>query len=93
MPFIIATFPAFSQWTQCEHEIHERFGSWPVRHSAGVESILIDYPEAAALLGITVYALEKRVARNLIPGVVRTGRRVQFNRERLVAYVNNKRSR
>jgi hypothetical protein len=42
------------------------------------EPVLVDYPEAARLLGISLGALEKRVARNRVPGIVRTGRRIQF---------------
>ena len=46
-------------------------------------SILVDYDEAARLLDTTVGALRMRVQRGLVPGVVRTGRRVQFRRDLL----------
>lgn len=48
-------------------------------------SLLIDYPDAARLLGISVEALQQRVSRGQVPrsAVVRTGRRVQFVRARL----------
>lgn len=49
--------------------------------NAEPERGLWDYPEAAAWFGITVNALEKRVARNRVPGVVRSGSRVQFKIE------------
>jgi hypothetical protein len=52
--------------------------------------VLIDAEEAAALLGITENALRLRVQRHLVPGVVRTGRRVQFHRERLLAGIERK---
>lgn len=52
------------------------------------ESLLVDAEEAARLLGISVSALEKRVQRNQVPGVVRTGRRLQFHRERLIEIRN-----
>lgn len=47
------------------------------------EPILVDYREAARLLGCTVTALKKRVARGQVPGIVRTGRRTQFHVDRL----------
>lgn len=49
------------------------------------QAVLIDYPEAAALAGTTVGALEKRVARNRVKGVYRTGVRVQFHRAKFLA--------
>lgn len=49
-----------------------------------VEPALVDSPEAARLLGISVDALKWRVANGKIPGIVRTGRRVQFRREALM---------
>lgn len=52
------------------HRVAEEEAAEPV--------ILVDYDEAARLLGISRPALEKRVARNRIQGVVRSGRRVQF---------------
>lgn len=47
-------------------------------------STLVDYPDAAQLLGISVDALKWRVANGKVPGIVRTGRRVQFRRETLM---------
>jgi predicted DNA-binding transcriptional regulator AlpA len=88
---MMLTIPAVL--TEAEQAIHDRFGDWPRRVAPAPESDLIDYPEAAQKLGITVNALQKRVARNLIPGIVRTGTRVQFSRQGLAAYITNKRSR
>jgi excisionase family DNA binding protein len=58
-------------------------GGVPVR-------VLIGIDEAARILGITSGALRKRVERHEVPGVVRTGRRVQFHRERLLAAIEKK---
>ena len=46
---------------------------------------LIDAPEAAQIMGITLQAFQQRVQRGKIPrnAIVRTGRRVQFVRSRL----------
>jgi excisionase family DNA binding protein len=51
-------------------------------------SILIDYPEAARLLGISVEALRQRVSSGSIPArcMMRTGRRVQFRTEALITW-------
>lgn len=49
------------------------------------ERILISSDEAAALLGITRRALAKRVERHQVPGVCRVGRRIQFNKAKLLA--------
>lgn len=57
------------------------------------EPLLMDADEVARLLGITREALDKRVQRHQVPGVVRTGRRVQFNRERLLAGINKRTNR
>lgn len=46
--------------------------------------VLVRPEEAAQMLGITVSALYSRVARHQLPGVVRTGRRLQFHRARLL---------
>jgi predicted DNA-binding transcriptional regulator AlpA len=52
---------------------------------------LLDAPEAAALLGISVEALYQRVSRHQVPGVVQIGkRRIQFHRERLLAGIERK---
>lgn len=53
------------------------------RQQEPTASLLVDADEAARLLGITRDALDKRVQRNQVSGVVRTGRRIQFNREKL----------
>lgn len=49
--------------------------------------LLVNAPEAAHLMGITVEALKKRTQRYQMPAgsVVYTGRRVQYVRDRLVA--------
>ncbi len=50
------------------------------------QALFISVSEAATLLGITRAALDKRIARRQVPGVVRTaGRRVQIDRERLLS--------
>lgn len=43
-----------------------------------VQPILVGRKEAAKLLGITLAGLDHRVALDRVPGIVRTGRRVQF---------------
>jgi predicted DNA-binding transcriptional regulator AlpA len=53
--------------------------------AAQAPAILINAPEAARLLGISVDALYMRISRGQVPGVVKTGRRTQFHRERLIA--------
>jgi excisionase family DNA binding protein len=48
--------------------------------------IYISVDEAARLLGITRDAIDKRIQRRQVPGVVRTaGRRVQIHREKFLA--------
>lgn len=60
-----------------------------LRHSPPVaepEHVFIDAAEAAAILGITRDAFDKRVQRRQIPGVVRTaGRRIQIDKARMLA--------
>lgn len=53
-------------------------------------SALIDTDEASELLGITRLALFARIARGQVPPncVVRTGRRIQLHRQRLIAFLN-----
>jgi predicted DNA-binding transcriptional regulator AlpA len=47
---------------------------------------VIDAAEAAAILGITRDAFDKRVQRRQVPGVVRTaGRRIQIDKARMLA--------
>ena len=50
-------------------------------------STLIDYPEAASILGISEGALCMRVSRGQVSSgaIVKTGRRTQFHREKLLA--------
>lgn len=55
--------------------------------------VLIDAPEAARLLGISVDALYMRISRGQVPGVVKTGRRTQFHRERLLTSLAKRASR
>ncbi len=52
-----------------------------------IRATLIDYPEAATILGISVGALCMRVSRCQVASaaVVKTGRRTQFHREKLLA--------
>lgn len=52
--------------------------------------LLLSVPEAARMLGVSRAALDKRIQRGQIPGVVRTGRRVQIHRERLLAGLERK---
>lgn len=54
--------------------------------------LLIDYPEAARLLGIEPGALKVRVSDGRIPTncIKRTGRRVQFIRSRLVEWIDGR---
>jgi predicted DNA-binding transcriptional regulator AlpA len=59
-------------------------------HASNVQSmqtapVLLDVPEAAALLGLSEAALRTRINRCQVPGIVRTGRRIQFHRERLLS--------
>jgi len=50
------------------------------------EALFISVEEAARLLGITRAAVDKRIQRRQVPGVVRTaGRRVQIDRARFLA--------
>lgn len=67
------------------HALPETDGDEVTGRASGVEPVLIDYTEAAALAGTTVGALEKRVARNRVKGVYRTGVRVQFHRAKFLA--------
>jgi len=52
--------------------------------------LLLSVPEAAKLLGVSRAAMDKRIQRGQVPGVVRTGRRVQLLREKLVAGLERK---
>jgi predicted DNA-binding transcriptional regulator AlpA len=56
----------------------------------GTAPAIIDIEEAAHLLGISSEALFKRVQRHQVPGVVRTGRRVQFVREKMLETVQRR---
>jgi excisionase family DNA binding protein len=49
------------------------------------EALLLSVAEAARLLGVTRDALDKRIQRGQVPGIVRTGRRVQVLRPKLLA--------
>lgn len=49
------------------------------------EKLFITVDEAAKILGITRDAAEKRIERRQIPGVVRTGRRIQIDKARMLA--------
>lgn len=53
-------------------------------------TVLIDAPEAARILGISVDALYMRVSRCQVSGVVKTGRQTQFHRERLLSSLERK---
>lgn len=53
---------------------------------APASSLYISVDEAARLLGISRDAIDKRIQRRQVPGVVRTaGRRVQIHREKFLA--------
>lgn len=53
--------------------------------------LLVDVPEAAAMLGISETALRSRESRGQLRGVaVRTGRRLQFHRAKLVALLERR---
>jgi len=58
--------------------------------SPAVPSLLIDVDEAARLLSLSPVAPRKRVERHQIPGVVRTGKRIQFSREKLTTWISKK---
>jgi len=50
------------------------------------ERVFIDAAEAAAILGISRDAFDKRVQRRQVPGVVRTaGRRIQIDKAKMLA--------
>lgn len=50
------------------------------------EAVFLSVDEAARLMGITRDAMDKRIQRRQVPGVLRTaGRRVQIDRARLLA--------
>lgn len=50
------------------------------------QAAFISVDDAAVLLGITREAIDKRIQRRQVPGVVRTaGRRVQIDREKMLA--------
>lgn len=51
---------------------------------SGSISEVVDMKEAAKLLGVTVEALRKRVQRNQVPGMIRAGRKIEFNRAKLM---------
>jgi hypothetical protein len=53
--------------------------------AGGALPALINVEEAARLLNISAAALRGRIKRHKVPGVVRTGRRVQFHRDKLLA--------
>ncbi len=53
--------------------------------SGSIFPVLIGVTEAAALLGISRTALYSRIERGQVKGVVRSGRRIQFHRELLLA--------
>ncbi len=57
------------------------------------DRVLISTSEAARLLGISRSALYMRIFRHQVGGIVRTGRRVQFHRARLLAWLDRKVSR
>lgn len=53
--------------------------------------LLVDVPEAAAMLGISETALRSRESRGQLRGVaVRTGRRLQFHHAKLVALLEKR---
>lgn len=52
--------------------------------------VLLSVDAAAALLGISPAALRKRIERHRVPGVIRTGSRIQIHRERLLEGLANK---
>jgi predicted DNA-binding transcriptional regulator AlpA len=68
--------------------------SMPAASSPAEPPALMDAPEAARLLSISVKALYQRVSRHRVPGVVRTGegrrQRIQFHREKLLAGLERK---
>jgi excisionase family DNA binding protein len=51
---------------------------------------LISLREAALYLGRTEEALRMMVRRNQVPGVVRIGRKTQFDRRKLDAWIANR---
>lgn len=54
--------------------------------SSAPERVFIDATEAAAILGISRDAFDKRVQRRQVPGVVRTaGRRIQIDKAKMLA--------
>jgi hypothetical protein len=61
--------------------------------SQRADAILIDYRDAARLLGISVGALRNRVMRGQVPGVIRTGRSVQFFKPTLVERLGRRASK
>jgi hypothetical protein len=62
----------------------------PAQTAAAAPSTLVDVDEAAMILGISPSALRMRITRGQVPGVVRTGRRVQVHRERLTKSLERK---
>lgn len=59
----------------------------------GADNRLLDTDAAAELMGINPTALRRRVQRGHVPGVVRQGRRILFNRLALLAGEPTKRRR
>lgn len=53
--------------------------------STSISPVLISADEAAALLGISRTALYSRIERGQVKGVVKSGRRIQFHRETMLA--------
>jgi predicted DNA-binding transcriptional regulator AlpA len=52
----------------------------------GPPSVFVSVGEAAKILGISRSAMDKRIQRHQVPGVVRTaGRRIQIHREKFLA--------
>lgn len=55
----------------------------PVIPAIPADAMLLDIDDAARVLRVSPAALRKRIVRGQVPGVVRTGRRIQIHRDRL----------
>jgi excisionase family DNA binding protein len=62
----------------------------PVPAPDAASQLLLTVPETAALLRTTRKAVYALIERGLLPGVVRLGRRVLFDRETLIRFVRER---
>ena len=69
----------------------ERIESHPSEQSIPSRVVLLDYPGAAELLGLALPTLYSKVCRKEIPHIRLSGRMVRFDRDELIAWLNEHR--